>query len=89
MDMGQNPMNGVTFDYYLNQEQDSTELKLEVLQDGKVIRTVTNQKDKDFVFNAETSIIGVSKITSSSGTEKSTHAKLEPSAVCVCEPAKA
>jgi photosystem II stability/assembly factor-like uncharacterized protein len=46
--LGDNPKSGVTFDYYLKQQMDSTELKLEVLQNGKLIRTVTNQKPKDF-----------------------------------------
>ena len=46
--LGSNPKSGVTFDYYLSEKQDSTELKLEVLKDGKVIRTITNHKPKDF-----------------------------------------
>ena len=46
--LGQNPKSGVTFDYYLPQKLDSTELKLEILSGGKVIRTITNQKSKDF-----------------------------------------
>ncbi|MCB0371786.1 MAG: glycosyl hydrolase [Muricauda sp.] len=46
--LGQNPKSGVTFDYYLPQKLDSTELKLEVLSGGKVIRTVTNQPEKGF-----------------------------------------
>lgn len=46
--LGSNPKSGVTFDYYLDQAQDSTELKLEVLKNGEAIRTITNQKDKDF-----------------------------------------
>jgi photosystem II stability/assembly factor-like uncharacterized protein len=46
--LGSNPPSGVTFDYYLEQKLDSTELKLEVLQNGNVIRTITNQKPKDF-----------------------------------------
>ncbi|MEM7382092.1 MAG: glycosyl hydrolase, partial [Bacteroidota bacterium] len=45
---GQNPKSGVTFDYYLNKEADSLDLKLEVLEGGKVIRTYTNKKKKDF-----------------------------------------
>ncbi|PIB37832.1 WD40/YVTN/BNR-like repeat-containing protein [Maribacter sp. 4G9] len=45
---GSNPKSGVTFDYYLESKLDSTELKLEVLHNGKVIRTLTNQKPKDF-----------------------------------------
>lgn len=46
--LGSNPKSGVTFDYYLSEKQNSTELKLEVLENGTVIRTVTNQKDKGF-----------------------------------------
>ncbi|MFD2100530.1 VPS10 domain-containing protein [Flagellimonas iocasae] len=46
--VGQNPKSGVTFDYYLPKKLDSVELKLEVLSAGKVIKTITNQKPKDF-----------------------------------------
>ncbi|MEM7484280.1 MAG: glycosyl hydrolase [Bacteroidota bacterium] len=46
--LGQNPKQGVTFDYYLPKEADSLDLKLEVLQNGKIIRTLTNKKPKDF-----------------------------------------
>ena len=46
--LGQNPKEGVTFDYYLEQEADSLNLKLEILDDGKVIRTITNKKPKKF-----------------------------------------
>lgn len=46
--LGQNPKSGVTFDYYLPKKLDSTELKLEVLSGGKVIRSYTNQAPKDF-----------------------------------------
>lgn len=46
--VGSNPKSGVTFDYYLESKLDSTELQLEVLHNGKVIRTITNQKPKDF-----------------------------------------
>lgn len=46
--LGQNPKSGVTVDYYLPQKLDSTELKLEILQNDKVIRSYTNQKPKDF-----------------------------------------
>ena len=46
--LGQNPKSGVTFDYYLDSALDSTKLSLEVLQNGKVIRTITNQKPKKF-----------------------------------------
>lgn len=46
--LGQNPKQGVTFDYYLEKETDSIKLKLEVLENGKVIRSYTNQKPKGF-----------------------------------------
>ncbi|NAS12883.1 VPS10 domain-containing protein [Poritiphilus flavus] len=45
---GQNPKSGVTFDYYLNKDSDSLDLKLDILEGGKVIRTYTNKKPKDF-----------------------------------------
>jgi photosystem II stability/assembly factor-like uncharacterized protein len=47
---GQNPLNGVTLDYYLPHNWvDSNLLTLQVLDAaGKVIRTLTNQKPKDF-----------------------------------------
>ncbi len=45
---GQNPKSGVTFDYYLDNEADTLDLKLEVLQNEKIIRTYTNKKPKDF-----------------------------------------
>jgi len=45
---GQNPKSGVTFDYYLGKAADTLDLKLEVLQNSKVIRTYTNKKPKDF-----------------------------------------
>ena len=45
---GKNPKSGVTFDYYLDRAVDSLELKLEVLQNSKVIRTYTNKKPKSF-----------------------------------------
>ncbi|NQZ42764.1 MAG: glycosyl hydrolase [Flavobacteriaceae bacterium] len=46
--LGQNPKSGVTIDYYLPNKLDTTELKLEVLDQGEVIRTFTNQKPKGF-----------------------------------------
>jgi len=45
---GQNPKSGVTFDYYLDKEADTLDLKLEVLQDSEIIRTYTSKKPKDF-----------------------------------------
>lgn len=46
--LGQNPKQGVTFDYYLPKDSDSLNLKLEILQNGTVIKTVSNTKPKDF-----------------------------------------
>ena len=46
--LGENPKSGVTFDYYLAKTPDSLELKLEVLENNKVIRTITNKKPKAF-----------------------------------------
>ena len=46
--VGQNPKSGLTFDYFLEKNIDSLELKLEVLEGNKVIRTYSNKKDKDF-----------------------------------------
>ncbi len=45
---GTNPRSGVTFDYYLDKKVDTLDLKLEVLQGLKVIRTYTNKKPKGF-----------------------------------------
>ncbi|WP_223269243.1 MULTISPECIES: VPS10 domain-containing protein [unclassified Polaribacter] len=45
---GQNPSSGVTFDYYLEAAADTLDLKLEIVQDSKVIRTYTNKKPKGF-----------------------------------------
>ena len=48
--LGTNPLSGVSFDYYLPKNwTDSTDLTLEILdQNGMVIRTMTNKKDKQF-----------------------------------------
>ncbi len=46
--LGQNPKQGVTFDYYLDKAADSLDLELEVMYQGKLIRTITNKKPKDF-----------------------------------------
>ncbi|WP_019670456.1 VPS10 domain-containing protein [Eudoraea adriatica] len=46
--LGQNPKQGVTFDYYLNEDSDSLNLELHVLHNGKLIRTVTNKNQKEF-----------------------------------------
>jgi photosystem II stability/assembly factor-like uncharacterized protein len=46
--LGQNPKTGVSFDYYLAKEADSLDLKLEVLQNNVVIRTINNKAAKGF-----------------------------------------
>ncbi len=46
--LGQNPKSGVTLDYYLDKDADSLDLGLEVLRNGKLIRTISNKKPKDF-----------------------------------------
>ncbi len=46
--IGQNPKEGVTFDYYLPNELDSTELTLKVIFDDEVIRTTSSEKDESF-----------------------------------------
>ncbi len=48
IDQGTNPRSGVTFDYYLDQDADTLNLKLEVLKDMKVIRSYTNKNPKGF-----------------------------------------
>ncbi len=46
---GDNPAPGIVFDYYLPQEMDTTELKMEILAaDGTVLRSYSNQKAKGF-----------------------------------------
>ncbi len=46
--LGQNPKQGVTIDYFLKDKIDSLELILEVLHNGKTIRTITSKKPTDF-----------------------------------------
>ncbi len=46
--LGQNPKSGVTFDYYLGEASDSLELKLEILENNTVLRTITNTNPKTF-----------------------------------------
>ena len=49
-DVGKNPPAGVLIDYYLPENMDSTTLKMEIVDaQGRVVRTYTNQKDKDYV----------------------------------------
>ena len=45
---GQSPLGGVVLHYYLPEKMDSSEMVLEILQGDKVLRTVTNQKDKSY-----------------------------------------
>ncbi|MDX5478327.1 MAG: glycosyl hydrolase, partial [Cyclobacteriaceae bacterium] len=47
--IGENPMTGVILDYYLPEEADSLDLKLEILNSaGKVVRSYSNKKDENF-----------------------------------------
>ena len=46
--LGQNPKSGVTFEYYLDKDADTLDLELEIMHKGKLIRTYTNKKQKDF-----------------------------------------
>ena len=46
---GQNPASGVTFDYYLPESMDSSEIKVEIMAaDGELIRSYSSEKDKAF-----------------------------------------
>ncbi len=45
---GKNPRSGVTFDYYIDQDADSLDLQLDILQGEDVIRTYTNKADEGF-----------------------------------------
>ncbi|MBX2827547.1 MAG: glycosyl hydrolase [Flavobacteriaceae bacterium] len=45
---GRNPKSGVTFDYYLDKDADTLDLKLDILKGGEVIRSYTNKKPKGF-----------------------------------------
>ncbi|MEQ9403428.1 MAG: glycosyl hydrolase [Cyclobacteriaceae bacterium] len=47
--LGQNPKSGVTFDYYLPEElPDSVAMTIEIMEDGEVIRSWSNQPDESF-----------------------------------------
>jgi hypothetical protein len=46
--IGKNPPSGVIFDYYIKEAIDSIPVSLEVLQNGKVIRNFSSEKEKDF-----------------------------------------
>lgn len=45
---GQNPKSGITMDYYIPEKIDSLELKLEIVQGTKIIRTFSSKKPKGF-----------------------------------------
>ena len=45
---GTNPRSGVYLDYYLPEVHDSIKVELSILQEGKVIRTYSSQKNTDF-----------------------------------------
>ncbi len=46
--LGSNPKQGVTFDYYLDKNADSLDLKLAIYKGAKLIRTYSNKKPKKF-----------------------------------------
>ena len=46
--LGRNPKSGVIIDYYLQAPADSARLKLEILMGDQLIRTYTNEPQKDF-----------------------------------------
>ncbi len=46
--LGQNPKQGVTIDYYLDEAADSIPLTLEVMQNGETLRLYSSRADKDF-----------------------------------------
>ncbi|QBA63153.1 VPS10 domain-containing protein [Muriicola soli] len=46
--LGQNPKQGVTIDYFLNNKADSVPLTLEVMKNRETIRLYSSKEDKDF-----------------------------------------
>lgn len=46
--LGENPKYGVVLDYWLKQELDTIPLTMEILENGEVIRTLTNQFDESY-----------------------------------------
>ncbi|WP_317042262.1 VPS10 domain-containing protein [Robiginitalea sediminis] len=46
--LGQNPKSGVILDYFLGQPADSASLRLEILEDGEVIRTFSHKAPENF-----------------------------------------
>ncbi|MCI4670485.1 MAG: glycosyl hydrolase [Bacteroidia bacterium] len=47
---GLNPPSGVTFDYYLDKDADTLDLKVDILQGSKLIRSYSNKAPKGFKF---------------------------------------
>lgn len=48
--VGQNPMTGLILDYFLPENMDSSKVVIEIMDlNGKTIRTLDNQKDKNYV----------------------------------------
>ena len=47
-EQGRNPRMGIYFDYYLEEAIDSLEVKLEILQDNKVIRTLSSKRPEGY-----------------------------------------
>jgi photosystem II stability/assembly factor-like uncharacterized protein len=45
---GQNPKSGVTIDYYLPKDSDTLDLRLDVLQNNKIIKSYSSKKPKGF-----------------------------------------
>jgi len=46
--IGQNPKEGVAIDYCIKEKVDSAEVKMEILRNGEVIRTYSNQKSTTY-----------------------------------------
>ncbi len=46
--LGQNPKQGVTIDYYLDEKADSIPLTLEIMKNGETLRIYSSKPDKDF-----------------------------------------
>lgn len=46
--LGENPKQGVQIDYFLTTDSDSLDLELQILKNGKLVRSITNKKDPEF-----------------------------------------
>ncbi|GGD47996.1 VPS10 domain-containing protein [Muriicola marianensis] len=46
--LGQNPKQGVTIDYYLDEKADSIPLTLEIMKNGETLRIYSSKPDKEF-----------------------------------------